>query len=164
MTTSSTPNPAHLEVVRGLCNRAPYLQLLGIDMTVLEAGRCRLEVDVDRKHFNPFGGLCGGVFASLIDVATYWSLYAQMPADMGGTTLDLQTNFLRAVNSGRIACEAWVTKPGRSICLCQAEITDERGRLLANGMSKMFLSPDIQHVNDAVRAIDPSIDLPPKFL
>ena len=159
-----TPNPAHLEAVRDLCNRAPYLTLLGIEMPVLELGRCRLEMDVERKHLNPFGGLCGGAFASLVDVAAYWCLYPQMPEDMGATTLDLQVNYLRAVNSGRIACEARVVKPGRSICLCQADVLDEQGRLLANATSKMYLSPDIQHVSAAVATVDPSIVLPPKFL
>ena len=159
-----TPNPAHLEVVRGLCNRSPYQQLMDIDMTALETGRCRLEMKVDRKHLNPFGGLCGGGFASLLDIAAYWCMYPEIPADMGATTLDLQMNYLRAVNSGTIACEAWVKKPGRNIYICEAEITDERGRLLANATSKMFLSPSIQHVSAAVASVDPTIELPPKFL
>lgn len=157
-------NPDHLQAVRDLCNRAPYLQLLDMEMTVLELGRCRLEMDVSRKHLNPFGGLCGGAFASMLDVAAYWCMYPQLPADMGATTLDLQINYLRAVNSGRIACEARVTKPGRSIILCQADITDEQGRLLANATSKMFLSPSIQHVSAAVATVDPDVVLPPKFL
>lgn len=159
-----TPNPAHLEAVRALCNRAPYLELLGIEMPVLELGRCRLEMDVERKHMNPFGGLCGGAFASLVDIAAYWCLYPQMPEHMGATTLDLQVNYLRAVNSGRICCEARVVKPGRSISLCEADILDERGRMLANASSKMFLSPDIQHVSAAVETVDPTMVLPPKFL
>jgi hypothetical protein len=57
-----------------------------------------------------------------------------------------------------------VKKPGRSIFLCEAEIFDEQGRLMATGCSKMFLSPDIQHVNAAVATVNPSIVLPPKFL
>ena len=161
---SPTPNPAHLDIVRGLCNRGPYQQLLGLQMTKLELGYCRLEMQVERKHLNPFGGLCGGAFASMLDVASYWCLYPQLPEHMGATTLDLQMNFLRAVNDGLLVCEARVTKPGRSICLCQADITDERGRLMANATSKMFLSPDIQHVSAAVETVDPDIVLPPKFL
>lgn len=159
-----TPNPAHLEAVRGLCNRSPYQELLGIKMTVLELGHCRLEMRIGRKHLNPFGGLCGGSFASLLDIASYWCLYPQIPADMGATTLDLQMNYLRAADEGLLACDARVTKPGRSICLCAAEVTDERGRLLANASSKMFLSPDIQHVSAAVATVDPDLVLPPKFL
>ena len=164
MPQTLTPNPAHLEMVRDLCNRGPYQQLLGLKMTALELGRCRLEMQVERKHLNPFGGLCGGAFASMLDVASYWCIYAQIPEDMGATTLDLQMNFLRAVNDGLLVCEARVTKPGRSIFLCQADITDEQGRLMANATSKMFLSPSIQHVSAAVETVDPSIVLPPKFL
>jgi hypothetical protein len=35
---------------------------------------------------------------------------------------------------------------------------------MANATSKMFLSPDIQHVSAAVETVDPDIVLPPKFL
>lgn len=159
-----TPNPAHLEVVRALCNRSPYQQLLGMEMTVLEPGRCRVEMQVSRKHENPFGGLCGGAFASMLDIAAYWCMYPEIPADQGATTLDLQMNYLRAVKSGVIACEARVVKPGRNIYLCRADITDDRGRLLADATSKMFLSPSIQHISAAIASVDPGIDLPPKFL
>lgn len=159
-----TPNPAHLDVVRSLCNRSPYQQLLGMQMTALELGRCRLEMPVRRDHMNPFGGLCGGAFASMLDIASYWCMYPQIPEDMGATTLDLQMNFLRAVTGGTLACEARVKKPGSNIFLCEADILDERGRIVANAASKMFLSPTIQPISAAVAAVDPSIDLPPKFL
>ena len=159
-----TPNPVHLDIVRDLCNRSPYQQLLGMEMTVLELGRCRLEMPVQTAHLNPFGGLCGGAFASMLDIASYWCMYPQLPADMGATTLDLQMNFLRGVTGGTLACEARVKKPGRNVFLCEAEVLDEKGRLVANAVSKMFLSPTIQPISAAVASVDPSIDLPPKFL
>jgi uncharacterized protein (TIGR00369 family) len=162
--SAARPNPAHLELVRDLCNRGPFQEHMGIHMTTLEEGRCRLEMQIERKHLNPFGGLCGGSFAALLDVACYWCIYPQIPEHMGATTLDLQMNYLRAANDGLLVCEAWVKKPGRSIFLCEAEVLDEQGRLLANASSKMFLSPDIQHVSAAVATVDPDLVLPPKFL
>lgn len=159
-----TPNPAHLEIVRDLCNHSPYQQLLGMNMTVLESGHCRLEMVADRKHENPFGGFCGGAFASMLDIATYWCSYPQLPADQGATTLDLQTNYVRAVKSGLLTCDARVVKPGSNIFLCEAEVVDERGKLVANATSKVFLSPSIQHISAAIASVDPSIDLPPKFV
>jgi uncharacterized protein (TIGR00369 family) len=103
-------------------------------------------------------------YAGMLDAASYWCMYAHIPEDMGATTLDLQVNFLRAASSGLLVCEARVKKPGRSIFLCEAEIFDEQGRLMATGSSKMFLSPSIQHVSAAVETVDPTIVLPPKFL
>ena len=157
-------NPEHMEVVRGLCNDTPYLKLLGMDMTKLEPGYCRIDLDVDRKHYNPFGGFCGGAYASLMDIAAYWCLYGNLDTDDGATTLDLQSNYLRAVTDGHLVCEGYVTKIGRSICLCKAEIHDEKGRLVANSTSKMFLAPGIQPISQCVDAIAPGTELPPKFL
>ena len=159
-----TPNPEHMELVRALCNRAPYPTLLGMNMTALELGRCRLEMAVRREHMNPFGGLCGGAFASMLDVACYWCMYGHLPEDMGATTLDLQMNFLRGITDSTLVCEARVKKPGSNIFLCEAEIFDDQGRLAATATSKMFLSPTIQPISAAIAHVDPTLDLPPKFL
>ena len=159
-----TPNPAHLDAVRDLCHRSSYLQLLSIQMTALELGRCQLKMPVQDKHMNPFGGLCGGAFASMLDVASYWCMYPQIDEDMGATTLDLQMNFLRGITGGSLTCEARVKKPGRNVFLCEAEIFDDAGRLAATATSKMFLSPTIQPISAAVASVDPGLVLPPKFL
>ena len=159
-----TPNPEHMELVRDLCNHAPYSTLLGINMTALGFGLCRLEMSVRPEHMNPFGGLCGGASASMLDVASYWCMYGHLPEDMGATTLDLQMNFLRGITQGTLTCEAHVKKPGSSIFLCEAEITDEQGRIAATATSKMFLSPNIQPISAAIAHVNPQIILPPKFL
>lgn len=157
-------NPKHIEAVLELINQGPFFRQLDFDIEALDMNYARVTTTVARKHLNPFGGVCGGAYASILDVASYWALYAQLEEDAGFTTLDLQTNYLRAVNEGKMICEAHVTKSGRSICLCEAEVFDEAGHLLANATSKMFLSPAIQPIQAAIDSLDPNVALPPKFI
>jgi acyl-coenzyme A thioesterase PaaI-like protein len=38
---------------------------------------------IGKKHMNPFEGLHGGIYASAIDTAAYWSAYCDLPEEKG---------------------------------------------------------------------------------
>lgn len=158
-------NPAHIEEVLELINQGPYFRLLGIDIQVLEPGHCHVEVDIDRKHMNCFGGMHGGAYESIMDTAAYWALYPEMPEDAGYITLDQNANLIRAVQEDtHVRCEGRVVKRGSSICICEAEMFDDQDRLLGTSISKMFISPSLQPISAAIDDLDPTRKLPPKFI
>lgn len=159
-----TLNPQHVSEVLKLINQGPYFVLLDMDIQEISEGYCKIVVDVKKKHLNAFGGIHGGAYASILDTAAYWALYCEMDEDAGFITIDLQTNNLRSLMEGRITCEGRVIKRGRNICLCESLIHDEKGRLMAQCTSKMFVSPTLQPISAAIDALDPSTELPPKFL
>lgn len=156
-------NPEHIAQLIELVNSGPYFQALNLFITELGEGFCKMEVPLERKHLNVFGGVHGGAYASMVDTAAYWALYCSLPEDMGYITLDLVVDNLRAVDSGTIYVEGGVIKQGRSICLTEATARDEAGRLVVHCQSKQYLSPTLQLVSAAVAAMG-AAPLPPKFL
>ena len=64
-------NPKHLEAIMKAVNASPYFSLLGIKITELASRTATVELEVEKKHLNPFGSVHGGVYASLIDTAAY---------------------------------------------------------------------------------------------
>ena len=56
-----------------------------------------------------------------------------------------------------------VVKRGRTMCLCEAELRDAEGRLLAHATSKMLVGAHLQPMSAAVRELGAGA-LPPKFL
>jgi acyl-coenzyme A thioesterase PaaI-like protein len=60
-----TINQEHIIKLIELINKGPFFKLLSMQVRELSLGYCKLEVDLDTKHLNPFGGLHGGVYASL---------------------------------------------------------------------------------------------------
>jgi uncharacterized protein (TIGR00369 family) len=52
---------------------------------------------IRKKHMNPFRGLHGGVYASAIDTAAYWSAYCDLPEENGLVSIDLKVDFLAPV-------------------------------------------------------------------
>lgn len=157
-------NPEHVKEVLEIINQGPYFRLLDIDIEVLDMGYCRVSVNVSRKHNNCFGGIHGGAYASILDTAAYWALYCEMPENAGFTSLDLQTNNFRSITEGHVVCEARVIKRGSSICFSEATIVDDKGRLMAQGTSKIFVAPTLQPISAAIETLCPGRELPPKFL
>ena len=64
-----TPNPEHIERLKGVINSAPYFRLLSMRISEIGVGYSIAEIDLADKHLNPFGGVHGGVFATIIDSA-----------------------------------------------------------------------------------------------
>ena len=60
-------NPAHIRALIPLLNRSPYFQLLNMKVLELKTGSAKVAVQLDAKHWNPFGGVHGGVYASLLE-------------------------------------------------------------------------------------------------
>lgn len=156
-------NPEHLEAIKNLINESPYFKLLGIEVRDLGVGYSLVEVDLENRHLNPFGGIHGGVYSSLIDTAAYWAVYCEVDENVGLISLDLKVDNLSPINEGRLIVEGKRIKIGRSVCLAEALITNGEGKQLAHGTSKQIVTHGLQTINQAVIAMGGKA-LPPKFL
>ncbi len=149
-------NPTHVEAIAKTVNNCPYFQLLSMRLAGLEYGRSLLEIEAQEKHLQPYGIVHGGVCASILDAAVYWAVYAGVERTVGLTTVDIKVNYLAPVKSGRLIARGRCIKAGRTICLGDASIEDEKGLLIAHATSTLM-------VIDSLR-IEGHSDLPPKWV
>lgn len=156
-------NPEHLKAVIDAINRGPFFQHMSIRVTQMGRGWSVVEIEIGREHMNPFGGPHGGVYASAIDTAAYWSAYCDLPEDTGLVTMDLKVDFLASVSQQRVIVRGRKIKSGKTIFLTEAEMVDADGRVLAHGTSKLMVTPGKQSISDAIKYLNSS-ELPPKFL
>ena len=156
-------NPEHIEAVLNVINQGPYFKLLSMEVCELRLGYCKVEINLDTKHLNPFGGLHGGVYASAIDTAAYWAVYCALEEDIGLISIDLKVDNLAPIKDGKLIIEGKQIKAGRSICLSEATVRDTKGKLLAHGTSKLLVTQGLQSINQAVKTMGHQ-PLPPKFL
>ena len=157
-------NPEHVRQLLELIDESPFLSTLDIKTTELGKGYARGEVEIKRCHLNAFGGVHGGMYAAMMDHFSYWALYSELDPEMGAITLDLHTDYLRACNDGKLFAEGHLIKAGRQIALCEVAVTDEAGRMMAHGTSKMMCSPTLQPVSAVIETLRPGFVLPEKFL
>lgn len=155
-------NQEHITAVLEFINRSPFFTLLSMEACALQPGYCRVDIDLDRKHHNPFGGVHGGVYASIIETAAFWAAYGELAENVGLISIDLTVDNLAAATDGKLIVEGRVIKAGRRICLCEATVMDSRGKLIAHGTSKLMIAEGMPSVSQSVSAMGyPS--LPPKF-
>ncbi|MHB8771484.1 MAG: PaaI family thioesterase [Syntrophales bacterium] len=149
-------NPAYVDRVNRLINGSPYFQLLSMSIVAVERGSSRVEIEVERKHLQPFGFVHGGVFASLIDAACFWSLFHEIEnPEAGATTVDLKVNYLAPAASGKLIAAGRRIKLGKTLGYAEASVTDGTGKLLAHGTSTLMIL--------AERSLAIDSPLPPKF-
>lgn len=149
-------NPAYLKTAAERINRCPYFTLISMELKNMDWGKCRLEVVVQEKHLQPFGFVHGGVYSSLVDAAAFWAVHSQIDERLGMTTVELKLNYLAPASKGYLVAKGKSIKVGKVLCLGEASIEDETGKLLAYGTSTMMILEDLN--------IKGSCEFPPKFL
>lgn len=156
-------NPDHIREVLHLINQGPYFRLLSMRVRDIGKGFATVEMNVENKHLNPFGGVHGGVYSSLIDTATYWAVYGDVEEDAGLISLDVNVDHLAPVKEGSLVVDGKRIKAGRRICMAEAVILDGNGKTLAHGTSKQMVLPGLQTIAQAASALGYQ-PLPPKFI
>jgi uncharacterized protein (TIGR00369 family) len=151
-----TLNPAYVEAVKPVVNRSPYFTLISMEIGSLGWGESLLEVAVQEKHLQPFGMVHGGVYSSVVDAAAFWAVYPQIEEDVGMTTVEMKLNFLAASSGGRLIARGRSLRVGKTLCLAEASVENEKGLLLAHGLATMMILRDLK--------IRGQKDLPPKFI
>jgi len=158
-----TLNPEHIKAVLDLINKGPYFRLLSMKVSAMGKGFATVDMDIANKHLNPFGGIHGGVYSSLIDTATYWAVYCDVEENAGLISIDVKVDNLAPVKEGNLVVKGKRIKAGKSICIAEATIVDSQGKYLAHGTSKQMIIPRLQSIEQAVLAMGYE-QLPPKFI
>jgi uncharacterized protein (TIGR00369 family) len=151
------PNPEYIKRINEIVNFCPYFELLSMKMQDVGIGYSVFEIDLAKKHLQPYGMVHGGVFASIIDAAAFWSVYFGIEDQRAGlTTVDLKLNYLAPAASGKLIGRGRQIKVGSTLGYAEAEVTDETGKVLTHGASTVIILPG--------KAIVADPPLPPKFI
>ena len=120
-------------------NATPFMQASHISITWQEGDRARGELSVHPESLNPHGFVHGGVLTGLADTVS-----GSAAASRGGrcVTASSTMNYLRPAVGSRIYCSAEPVRVGKTICVFDASLTDEAGRLVAKGTFTFHLDRD----------------------
>ena len=102
----------------------PFVRYCGIEALDVTEGRTRLRLVMRPEHSNNLGIAHGGIICTLLDVAM--GTAARLSAGQAVVTLDMQTRFL-SPGRGTLEAVGRVTRGGRSVMFCEAEIRDAEG-------------------------------------
>ena len=145
---------------------AGWMETLGARITESEPGRVVLEVEAGPQHRHGGGVVQGGVITQIADAAMGMSLATLQEDGMWNTTIELKINFLRPVISGRMRAVGRVVEmkqsgeppdvssppggeggreaPGWGLLFSEADVLDEKGRLVARASTTCMPVPEGQ--------------------
>ena len=115
----------------------PFQHFVGIEVLELGEGKSLLQLELKEYHFNLYGIPHGGVHATLLDIAmgTAASFPDSSGKEVDSVTLNLSVDYIAPPSSNILTARGKVTKQGKSIAYCTAEILDEDKTLIASGRS-----------------------------
>jgi uncharacterized protein (TIGR00369 family) len=127
---------------RGDAAPPPAVALVGLSLDEVERGRTVFSIVADELHENPMGTMHGGIVATLVDTAMGCAVSSTLAADASFTTLELKTNYVRAITNatGRVFAEGKVVHSGGRVATTEARVYDESGTLYAHATSTCMIS------------------------
>jgi uncharacterized protein (TIGR00369 family) len=135
------PNDAYIKKLIEKVNTSPFPRHLRMKLVSISFDQAAVRLETGQCHLQPFGIVHGGVMATLIDTATFWSVFLRLPEDAGLVNIDLKLNYLKSIASGVMTAEGRCIRAGRSINYAEASIKDSQGNLIAHGTSTLMVLP-----------------------
>lgn len=134
-----------LELLQGIRDgvnpQAPIGHELGFSAETVELGRVVFVGNPSRRFYNPIGTVHGGYALTLLDSCMSCAVQTHLPAGKGYTTVEIKTNFVRAMTekTGPVRAEGKSIQVGQRIGTAEGRITDEKGNLIAFGTTTCLI-------------------------
>src|SRR6266849_9760035 len=123
---------------------AGWMETLGARIAEAAPGRVVLELIAGPQHRHGGGVVQGGVITQIADAAMGMSLATLQEDGVWNTTIELKINFLRPVREGRLRAIGRVVEIKQSLMFSEAEVFDDRDRLVARASSTCMPVPEGQ--------------------
>ena len=135
------PNDDYINKLIDMVNTSPYPKHLRMQLVSISVDQAVVKLNTEQCHLQPFGIVHGGVLATLIDTATFWSVFLRLPEDAGLVNIDLKLNYLKSISSGLMTVQGRCIRAGRTINYAEASVKDKEGNLIAHGTSTLMVLP-----------------------
>lgn len=135
------PNPEYIRELVETINTSPFPEHMAMRLAAIDVDRAVIELRTAHCHLQAYGIVHGGVLATLIDTATFWSVYLRIPEDAGLVNIDLKLNYLQPVAIGLLTAEGRAIRSGSKICYAESEVWSIDRELVAHGTSTLMILP-----------------------
>lgn len=111
-----------------------FPQKVGLELEEVRQDYSRMRLPYSPELRQPAGVVHGGAIATLIDTVVVPAIGAHYDGVPVMLTIDMQLRYLGAARETDLIAEGWITRRGRSVVFCQAEVLAEKdGSTVAEG-------------------------------
>lgn len=135
------PNPEYIHELIEAINTSPFPAHMAMRLASIELDQAVIELKPAHHHLQAYGIVHGGVLATLIDTATFWSVYLRVPEDAGLVNVDLKLNYLKPVVNGLLTAEGRAIRSGTTLCYAESYVLNSNRDIVAHGTSTLMVLP-----------------------
>ena len=108
--------------------------------TQIENGQVTFEVQADKRHLNPLGGVHGGFAATVLDTVTGCAIHTVLEAGVGYGTIDLNIKMCRPILKDHpLIAIGDVINVSKNLAISEGKIIDEHGKLYAHATATCMI-------------------------
>lgn len=123
-------------------NAISLLRTLDIRLTEIGERHAVMEVVIEEKHGNYFGGAHGGLIATLVDTVCFFPR-PLLPSGRLVTTTNLNVSFVKPAQMGdHLIARSELLHMGRRTASLAVRVVDGEGRLVAHGSATLMVLSD----------------------
>jgi uncharacterized protein (TIGR00369 family) len=128
-------------IADGRIPQPPIAATLGFRLAEVAPGFALFTMVPEFRHYNPMGGVHGGVACTLLDSTMSCAVQTHLEKGFGYTTLELKVNFVRPITdkTGPIRAEGRSLHVGRRSGTAEGKLLDANGTLLAHGTTTCLI-------------------------
>lgn len=132
------------KIMRNQIPTPPVFDLIDFRLVKVEPGEVIGELEPAEFHYNPMGGVHGGVVCTLLDSVMGLAVHAQLPPGSLFATLEVKVHFVRpiSVKTGTLVAEGKVIHPGSRIATAEGRLINQQGKLYAHGTATCIVLPE----------------------
>ncbi len=120
-------------------NRIPFLAAIGVRLVEIGDRHAVMRVEVGPDHRNYFGGVHGGLIATLVDTVCFFPR-PLLPSGRAVTTASLAVSYVRAPKFGDVlTSRSDLLHLGRRTASLAVRVEDQDGVLVAHGTATLLV-------------------------
>lgn len=132
-------NPEHFRrLARMYLTRASINDYFRPAITIGD-GEAEVRIEVDPKFFHAAGAVHGSVYFKALDDAAFFAANSVVE-DVFVLTTSFNIHLLRPVTEGTLIAKGTLVSETKSLLIADAELTDEKGRLIGRGSGTFMKS------------------------
>jgi uncharacterized protein (TIGR00369 family) len=137
-------NTKHMQALQEMFNQvAPIARTFGMRLSYGEQGQAIIDLPYNPGLDHALGGIHGGVYATMLDSAGWFTAAAAHDVDCWLATAEMSIHFLLPATGTALRAEGRLIKTGKRQDVAEMYLYDEEGQLVGHATGTFIILPGV---------------------
>lgn len=137
------PSTRIAELLQMFNERAPIARYFGMKLSFTAAGNAVIDLPYNPNLDHALGGVHGGVYATLLDSAGWFTVAAAHDISCWIATSELSIHLLAPAERTALRAVGRLLKQGKRLDIAEMDLYDGQGRLIGHGVGTFVILPNV---------------------